>query len=347
MLKKALLSAGVILILALSMAVKLPLARAGEDASVSLGVPLISPPVIDGRNTTADEWEGASSLTGWADNMLGVANKDKTVVNVGYSKDTLYIRMVYPIPEEFRRNSVFYSEAPLKTDVSEKDGDIFQDDYLGFYLSRPESRDIYFFGVNGAGAKRDSKNGDVAWNRQWQVGQKWDRNFWRVEFSLPLSAFGDKEVWGINFVHGARQVEPMESIWAYRPAQIRPMVGMRLLPQKVSVELLDFGDLNEGVLAFKGRITNRGTEPLEVESEVEVADGQSDRKVIFGPVKEKYTLKPGEKRDLAVSFKAPGSLYGDVTVRIKDAKGTQLLNHTLRFVFSRDIRMEARFIPTP
>ncbi len=336
-----------ILVIAFSLAFILPLAQAEANTSLNFAAPLITPPVIDGQDTTADEWEGASRLTGWADNILGVANSDKTFVNVGHHQNTLYVRMVYPIPEKFRRNSVFYSESPLKVDVSENDGDIFQDDYLGFYLSPPDSEDIYVFGVNGTGAKLDSKNEDVGWNGQWQASQKWDRDFWRVEFSLPLSAFTGPGEWGINFVHGARQVESMESIWAYRPAQTRPLAEMHLLPEKISIGLLDFGDLNEGTLAFRGWIENRGADQLTVESVVEVADAESDRKVIFGPPKEVYTLKPGEQTDLAVSFDVPGSVYGDVTVTIKDAKGAALLIHTLRFVFSREIRMEARYIPTP
>lgn len=325
--------------------------KAKKRASANLAVPLMASPVIDGRDTTADEWEGACSLTGWADNILGVANKDKTVVEVGYSNDALYIRMVYPVTEEFRRTSVNYAEAPLKTGVSERDGDIFKDDHLGFYLSPPESRDVYFFGVNGANVKRDSRNGDAAWNGQWQVNQSCDRHFWRVEFSLPLRGFGGDlsadRTWGINFLHGARQVQPMESVWAYRPAQTVPLTGMRFLPEKISVALLDFGDLNEGIVAFKGRIANRGTEPLEVTSEVEVADAGRDRKVIAGPAKETHALAPGEKKELALDFKVPRSLYGHVTVRIRDAKGTPLLDHTLPFAFSRDIGMEARYIPTP
>jgi|TARA_B100000809_G_scaffold263341_1_gene316369 hypothetical protein len=122
---------------------------------------------------------------------------------------------------------------------------------------------------------------------------------------------------------------------------------MRLSPEKVAIALLDFGDLNEGNLAFRGRIENLGAVPLEVESEVEVADASSDRNVIFGPTKNAYVLMPGEKQELAVNFKAPASIFGDVTVRLKDAQGNQLLDHALPFVFSRDLRMEARYIPTP
>ena len=134
--------------------------------------------------------------------------------------------------------------------MNERDGDIFQDDYVGFYLSPPESNDVYFFGVNGTGAERISRNDDGAWNGDWQVSQIWDQDFWRVEFRLPLRAFSGEGEWGINFLHGARQVEPMESIWGFQPAQIRPLVNMHLSSDEVSFALLEYGDLNEGVLEF-------------------------------------------------------------------------------------------------
>ena len=125
--------------------------------------------------------------------------------------------------------------------MNERDGDIFQDDYVGFYLSPPESNDVYFFGVNGTGGERVSRNDGVAWNEDWQVSQIWDQDFWRVEFRLPLRAFSGEGEWGINFLHGARQVEPMESIWGFQPAQLRPLVNMHLSSDEASFALLPYG----------------------------------------------------------------------------------------------------------
>ena len=102
--------------------------QAAAENHLILAVPAMTPPVIDGVDTTDDEWESAHRLTGWADNILGVANKDRSFVNVGHDQETLYVRIVYPNPEAFRRNTVFYSESPLKVDVNEREGDIFQDD---------------------------------------------------------------------------------------------------------------------------------------------------------------------------------------------------------------------------
>jgi hypothetical protein len=335
------------LVLALTAVAALP--SAGAGGSSELAVPPIAAPVIDGLATTADEWQGAATLTGWADNILGILNQDKTIVSVGHHQGTLYVQMVYPIAEAFRRDSVFYSELPLKKSVSVNDGDIRQDDYLGFYLAAGEGDDVYFFGVNAANAKLDSKNGDAAWNSgQWQVGQKWDPNFWRVEFSLPLSEFPGSQPQGINFAHGARQVEFMESIWAYEPARKLPLARARLTTDKVAVTLLDFGDLNDGTLAFSGRVANLGNTPVTLQTTVAVTNAEGDeRQVIFGATPTEHQLQPGESKSLTADFEVPGALYGDVTVQVGTGKGKPLLDYRLPFVFPREIHMETRFIPTP
>lgn len=318
---------------------------AGE---LSFAAPLLTtPPVVDGQNTTDKEWQGASRFGGWTDNILGVANADSTVINVGHHQNTLYVRMVYPIPEAFRRNPVFYSESPLKVDVTEEDGPIFQDDYLGFSLSPPGSEDVFVFAVNGNGVKRDSQNGDVRWDGSWQANQTWDKDFWRVEFSLPLQSFAGSGGWGINFIHGARQVENLESIWAFRPAELYPQTRMRLLPSKVSVALLDIGNLNEGSVTLKGWVENHGTEELTLQSEAQVTDAANERTVIFSSPKQIHVLKPGDKQEINADFTASGSIFGDVTLRLKDNEGTPLLVHAFPFVFSRDLKMEARYIPSP
>ena len=339
---------GIAMLVLLSPAI-LPVAHGAESDAARLAVPPIAAPVIDGRDSSADEWRGACTLTGWADSILGIINADQTIVDVGHHGNTLYIRMVYPIPEAFRRDSVFYSELPLKKDVTERDGDIRSDDYLGFQVSPGERGDVYFFGVNAANTKRDSRNGDAAWSSdRWKVSQTWDHDSWRVEFSLPLDEFPASESWGINFVHAARRVETVESVWTYQPAQLTPLARMRLAQRKVAFALGGFGDLGNGSLKFAGRVSNHGDVPVIVRSSVAVTDVTGDeRKAVFGPSPEEHRLQPGATKALEAGFDAPGSMYGDVTVRLKDDRGNVLLAHRLPFVFSREIRLEARYIPTP
>ncbi|MBI3922408.1 MAG: hypothetical protein HY318_13385, partial [Armatimonadetes bacterium] len=41
-----------------------------------LAVPPMTAPVIDGRLSSATEWQSACQITGWVDSILGVANHD-------------------------------------------------------------------------------------------------------------------------------------------------------------------------------------------------------------------------------------------------------------------------------
>jgi hypothetical protein len=56
-----------------------------------LAVPPMTAPIIDGRVTSAAEWQAACQVTGWADDVLGVANNDGTIVSVGHAGGALYM----------------------------------------------------------------------------------------------------------------------------------------------------------------------------------------------------------------------------------------------------------------
>ena len=163
------------------------LARQPRKAAALLRVPQIAAPVIDGKITSEREWEHGHTLTGWVDPILGNVNTDDMQVQVAHSGTALHVRFQYAIPEKFRKQRDIYVGTPLKVSVQQADGDIFQDDYVGVYLAPPDSTDTYFFGINGAGAKRDEKNGDPAWNGQWQANQTRDDHVWTAEFTIPFS----------------------------------------------------------------------------------------------------------------------------------------------------------------
>ena len=327
--------------------------RAADQATFSglLRVAPMAAPVLDGRQTGDAEWQAACRVAGWTDPVLGVANTDGTQVSVGHADGVLYVKFICPIPEKFRLNKVVYASFALKTTAKEKDGDILQDDYVGIYLMPPGSRDRCFLGINGAGIMRDSKNGDISWNGQWQTQQTRDDFFWTVEFSVPLNQFGgstaEDQLWGVNFAHGGRQIDLMEGVWAYQPAEVNPMAAMRFTSQPVAVVLTGLGNLSEGSMALKGQIANLAKEPFEGTMEVTVLDLGDTNKVVFGPEKTTLALKPGEKKDLSANFDAGGPLCGKALVTVKDAKGVVLLEYGLPFVFARETSLETRWIPTP
>ena len=281
---------------------------------------------MDGRLTAATQWQSTCQITGWADSVLGVANNDGTTVSVGHASNVLYVLFRCPIPEKFRFNKVVYASIPLKMTAKEKDGDILQDDYVGVCLTPPGSRDVYFLGVNGAGITRDSRNGDVSWNGQWQVQQSRDDYLWTVEFAIPLAQFRGAAVgdpaWGVNFKHGARQLELLDSVWAYQAAQVCPMAQMRLSPRAIAVTLTTFGNLSEGSLAMKGQIANLSAEAFEGTAETSIRDLAGGTPPMFGPDKCMFSLKPGEKKQFAAKYDAAGPLCGKVLLSIKDRHET-------------------------
>jgi hypothetical protein len=280
-----------------------------------------------------------------------VANKDNTKVSIGHSEDTLYVLFQCPIPEKFRLNKVMYASFPLKTAVKKKDGDIFEDDYVSMDLIPPGSQDVYCFGVNGAGMIRDSHNGDVSWDGRWQTHQSHDDCVWTVEFAIPLRPLyktsNENSTWGVNFRHGARQIELLNSVWAYQAAEIHPFARLRLSSRAVAVALTDCGNLPEGSLTLKGQIANFSPEAFEGTMQVAVRDWTGVGSWIFGPEKNAFALQPGEKKDIAVKYDVEQPVYGKVLFRIKDRQDAILFDDDLPFVFAREANLETHFIPTP
>lgn len=312
-----------------------------------VAIPPMTAPTLDGKITSADEWKGAASLTGWADSILGVANRDTTIVKVGHDASNLYVGFVWPVPDKYRSERTKYVGSPVKVTVKERDADLTKDDFAGVYVSPPGSGDVYIFATNAGGAQRDEKNGDASWNGNWQVSQTWDDNSWIVEFAIPLSGLGaasEGAEWRVNFAHIAKQVDLMDSLWSYQPATLRPLARASLSSQRTAIAVASMGDLNEGNFSFRSSLSNAGQEPLSGESEVTIKE---DGKALFGPEKKSWTVAPGGKQDLAADFSVSKPVCGDAMVNIKDSKGNPLLLYRLPFVFSRELKLEGHYVPTP
>ena len=267
-------------------------------------VPSMPAPAMSERWINSAEWQAAGQVSGWSDRDLGADDNDRSQVAVGHDAGVLYVRFACPIAEKFRLNKIWYADNALKSTAREKDGDIFKDDYVGIYLTPPGGGDVYFLGVNGTGITRDSRNGEVSWNGQWQTQQSRDDFFWTVGFAIPLNQLGgamtEDQAWGVNFAHGARQIELLESIWAYRPTALQPMAEMRLSTRAIAVALAGFGGLSDGSLALKGQVGNLSGEPFDGALEVAVQDFSGvTNKAVFGPEKTPLALKPGEKKGVS------------------------------------------------
>jgi len=324
------------------------LAREPRRNPAFLTVPGADGPFLtDGKITDEREWKNPLTLTGWADPVLGTANKDETKVSISREKDNLNILFRYEIPEKFRKQRDIYVGSPLKITVKEADGDIFEDDYAGVYLSPPGSEDVYFFGINGAGAKLDTKNGDPSWNGAWQANQARDDHAWTVEFSIPFSSAGKNasadDAWGINFAHGCRQMDNYESIWYYTSRKQWPLAVMRLDEKAVKAHVTWPGALSEGVFSFRSAVSGReealftGTAKAALKSE--------DR-VMFESPGMPFTVKPGSEEDVAAGFSLAGPLCGEAEFSMAGENGDVFLSHSIPFVFSRELSFKVRYYPT-
>jgi len=324
------------------------LAREPRKASGFLRVPQIAAPVIDGKITSEREWEHGHTLTGWVDPILGNVNTDDTQVKVGHSRTALHLRFQYAIPEKFRKQRDLYVGAPLKVSVHQADGDIFRDDYVGVYLAPPGSTDSYFFGINGAGAKRDEKNGDPAWNGPWQANQTRDDRVWTAEFTIPFSAISANAAadarWGVNFAHGCRQMDRYDGVWYYAPRAQRPLATMTLSADATSLSLAGLRAIADGKLAFTGTVANPGRAVVAGKGEVSI---RTDDKAVFRMPIKPFAVPPGATEAISAEHALSAPTCGDVALCITDRAGEPLLAYTLPFVYSRELAFKVRYYPTP
>ena len=144
-----------------------------------------------------------------------------------------------------------------------------------------------------------------------------------------------------------RQIELQQSVWAYRAAQVQPMAQMRLSSRAIAVAVAGFGNLSEGSMTLRGRVANLSQGVFTGTTEVVVHDLAARNSTTFGPKNESFSLKPGEKKDFAANYDADRPLCGEAVLTIKDARGAALFDCRLPFVFSREVNLETRFIPTP
>ncbi|MBL7041636.1 MAG: hypothetical protein ISR77_23585 [Pirellulaceae bacterium] len=313
-----------------------------------LTAPTMSSPDVDGAVGSDGEWQRSAAVTGWVDRVLGVANGDATVARVGYCSDALHCLFSVPIDEKFKQQRDVYVGSPLKTTVRERDGDITADDNVGLLLSPPGAADVYFFGINGAGAKRDERNGDASWNGDWSANQTWTDDLWTIEFSIPFAAFGEGAStdgsWGINFVHGGRQLGMVDGIWHHKPDSLRPLADLRLSAQPLCCGLRGTGKLSDGELAIAAAAVNHTEETQELQYRVSVTAGDE---TVFGPEHRSLNVNAGQAAETIVASSLAQPMAGVVHVQLADQAGTPLLEHRVPFVFSRELSLQLRYLPTP
>jgi len=133
----------------------------------------------------------------------GRAGVDATRIYFAHDDQNLYIAAVC---QDSRMDS-------LRTDTSERDGTVYGDDCVGFFLEpQPRSGIAYQIYVNPRGTVFDQKlerqgsgfyGGDRTWNGEYEVRTERSPTAWTVELRIPIAQFATRidpnTEWRINF----------------------------------------------------------------------------------------------------------------------------------------------------
>jgi hypothetical protein len=181
---------------------------AGE-LPVATATRLAAAPVVDGELGDAG-WATCPALEL---RRLGSATAptQRTEARIGYDDRALYVsfRCFEDQPEK------------LVARVKDRDGDVFQDDCVEFFLApHAEVTRYYHFLVNLLGTQRDDVGADPAWNATWQSGVARQADGWSAELAIPFDQLGlqpdTPPEWRLNF---SREELPHGELSSWAPCQ--------------------------------------------------------------------------------------------------------------------------------
>ncbi len=176
------------------------------EASVHVRPRVVAPrtqtsPTLDGALDDA-AWQNAAKLSGFVLNMDGRPAPTPTEVYLTYDDAHLYVayRCTEPDMEH------------LVAKVTERDGKVWMDDCLEFYLEAdgiPGGHDHYI--VNTLGTIRVERGGQPGWGWRAEAAARVSKNEWTAEVAVPFADYerppGPGDRWLANF-NRTRQAKP-------------------------------------------------------------------------------------------------------------------------------------------
>ncbi len=160
-----------------------------------------TPPTLDGALDDV-AWQNAAKLSGFVLNMDGRPVPTPTDVYLTYDDAHLYVayRCTEPDMEH------------LVAKVTERDGKVWMDDCLEFYLEAdgiPGGHDHYI--VNTLGTIRVERGGQPGWGWRAEAAARVSKNEWTAEVAVPFADYerppGPGDRWLANF-NRTRQAKP-------------------------------------------------------------------------------------------------------------------------------------------
>ncbi|MGI6458778.1 MAG: glycoside hydrolase family 20 zincin-like fold domain-containing protein [Candidatus Hydrogenedentales bacterium] len=166
-------------------------------------------PVLDGAFKEKC-WPSEPQIDGFLLDNGKIFAEAQTTVWLTATQDTLYIAA--------------YAREPrmptLAASQTARDAPLSGDEHLAITMQTP-GKTTYVFAVNPRGAQFDSRNGDAAWNGDWEVATASYEEGWAAEFAIPFATLGARprrsEAWPTNVVRFRNNVHKERSAWAYDP----------------------------------------------------------------------------------------------------------------------------------
>ncbi|HSE41699.1 MAG TPA: DUF5916 domain-containing protein, partial [Acidobacteriota bacterium] len=212
--------------------------------------------VLAVRATQNVELDGKLSEPTWKDDYAistfvqrdpveGAAPSEKTLVDVLYDDDAIYI------------GARMYDADPSKIEarLGRKDVELTSDSFYVYIDPFHDKRTGYYFGVNAAGTQydgtlmNDSWN-DNSWDGVWEGKASIDEKGWTAEIRIPYSQLrfqkSDQYVWGINFKRNiSRKNEVVYLVYTPKNAngfvsRFPDLVGIENIQPKSSIEVIPY-----------------------------------------------------------------------------------------------------------
>jgi len=305
------------------------------DMRPSVTVPeLAQAPTIDGRLEQA-EWAGAAAVTGFTQLNSRQWSKRQAAVFVGFDERKLYI--AFRCPHEGRIDT----EPPVRDSRGTP-----QSQGIEIWLKPPDSEWSQFLGRPGGAIVDLNKGEHFAWNGAWEFKDQvqdvpeeiggiltFRKKLWTAEIAIEFQELGrttpgDGEAWLVNFTRdygvpkGKQRGREDWTSWSPIRKSFKETADFGTATFRAAapgVQLLEVGDLANGDLSVRGRLSGGG-DAVRVDAKavlaetgktlafksIEVAPGKG------GPFEITDTLKVNETTALVYELTAQEAASGRV-----------------------------------